>query len=82
MSSLFRLPLEFGDVVFENIFFSRRLMPLLRTDDLVSQCPIIGIWLRGVSVSGSHESGFKGPGKLCNIGVLEVRLAFMSQVWF
>ncbi len=41
------------------------MIPLLHSDALVSEWPILGVWLRGVDVSGSPQDGFAGLDDQC-----------------
>ena len=43
----------------------RRVIPLLHSDAVVSEWPVIGVWVRGVQVTGSAESGFNGLDNRC-----------------
>ena len=47
-------------LTFDDCCACRRLIPLLHSDAVVGEWPIIGVWLRGVQLEGTAETGFRG----------------------
>ena len=65
----------------------RRVIPLLKADAVVSEWPIVGLWVHGVPISGSASAGFHGldheyvPTLMSMVGVFIVAVMLIFFVF-